>query len=432
MKKPIVITLLVAAFLFVLAGIGATLFFVFGTGGGTLGLTRNPFHATAEENKTLNVKGPITLKVRDDAGEVKVMSGKAEDKVLVKVVKTGSAFTQAGAEQELKNIKYEIKQNGDTVTLTYKIDNLEFDNTVNMVDFIVTVPAETTVDVKANLGTVSVSDTTGNVSIVNSFGDVTLQNIEGGVTVKTQSGKVDASSINAGEETIKLDSGFGAVSLEKASGKDITLTSSSGALEMSDVRASGAVEMSTDFGDIRLNKGSANSLTVDTNSGKITLEALTLKEGLIAKSEFGDINLEQVKAGSYELQTNSGSVTVDGANGKVKVRSGFGSLTVKNADSVTLDLDTQSGDVEFEGSLGDGPHTIRTDFGAIKLTLPADSALNVDLATDFGKITSDIPITVVLSGDTEKSHQTGTMNDGGAQLTVETQSGDISIQANNR
>jgi DUF4097 and DUF4098 domain-containing protein YvlB len=150
---------------------------------------------------------------------------------------------------------------------------------------------------------------------------------------------------------------------------------------------------------------------------------------LTAKSEFGEISLEQVKATSYDLQTNSGSITVDGASGKVKAHSGFGSVIVKNADSATLDLNTQSGSVEFTGSLGDGPHTVSTDFGEIKLTLPADSALDVDLKTDFGNITSDIPITVILSGDTEKSHQTGTMNDGGAQLNVETQSGNISIQA---
>jgi DUF4097 and DUF4098 domain-containing protein YvlB len=122
-------------------------------------------------------------------------------------------------------------------------------------------------------------------------------------------------------------------------------------------------------------------------------------------------------------------ITVDGANGKVKAHSGFGSVSVKNADSATLDLDTQSGSVDFEGSLGDGPHIVHSEFGNISIIIPTDSALNVDLTTDFGSIKSDIPITVVLSGDVEKSHQAGTMNDGGPQLTVETQSGNISIQA---
>jgi DUF4097 and DUF4098 domain-containing protein YvlB len=168
---------------------------------------------------------------------------------------------------------------------------------------------------------------------------------------------------------------------------------------------------------------------VKTNSGKVTLNTLNLSGVLIANSDFGEIDLEQVKAVSYDLQTNSGSIAADGVLGKVKAHSGFGSVTVKNADSVTLDLSTQSGPVNFEGSLGEGPHTVHSDFGEINLTLPADSALDVDLKTDFGKIKSEIPITVVLSGDVEESQQIGTMNDGGDQLTVETNSGGISIQA---
>ena len=427
MKRTVVIILLAAAFLFVLAGIAGILFFTFRRGG--VALNRPLIYATAEENKTLDVEGPVTLKIRDDAGTVTVNSGMSDEQVLVKVVKTGSAFTQAGAESDLKDIQYEVKQDGNAITLTYKRENLNIDNSVDTVDFIVTVPSETSVEVDANFGEVNVKDTRGSVDIANSFGDVILLSIEGEVTVDTRSGKVDASAINAGDANIELTSGFGTVSLDGANGKDIVLHSSSGILEMSDVRASGKVEMATDFGDVRFNNGSASALRVETNSGKVTLEGLTLRGALTAKSELGEISLEKVKATSYDVQTNSGSITLDGVSGNVKAHSGFGSVTVKNADSVTLDLSTQSGPVEFEGSLGDGPHTVHTDFGEINLTFPANSALDVDLQTDFGSIESDIPITVILSGDGEKNHQTGKMNEGGAKLTVSTQSGNISIQA---
>jgi len=427
MKKPVVIILLAFALLFVLAGIGATILFFFE--GADIMSNRPLIYETAEESKTLSVKGPVTLNVHDDAGDVTVVSGRIEKEVTVRVIKTGAAFTQAGAEKDLGNIKYNIKQDGNTITLTYKVENLSINNSMDTVDFIVTVPAETSVDVDAEFGEINVTDTQGDLNIVNSFGDVIILNIEGGVTVETQSGKVDATALNAGDEPIKLSSGFGTVSLEGANGKDITLDSNSGVLEMSDVRAVGKVEMNTEFGDIRFTNGSANSLSVETNSGRLTLDRLTLRGAVTAKSEFGEISLEQVRADSYDLETNSGSVTADGVSGKVKAHSGFGSVTVRNADSVTLDLSTQSGTVDFAGSLGNGPHTVQTDFGEISLTIPADSALNVDLKTDFGSIRSDIPITVILSGDIEKSHQTGTMNEGGDQLTVETQSGSITIQA---
>jgi hypothetical protein len=431
MKRPLIIALLIAALLFVCTGIGAVIFF---TANGFA--TNNPFDvrnisSALEESKTLkvDVEKPVTLKVADDAGSVTVTGADVET-VQVQIIKTAYDSSQARADEEVKNIRYNIDQAGNSITLKYELPkSMNFNNKVNTVDFIVMVPAETTVDVDTSFGEVNVSGTNGSVNVVNSFGNVTIENIAGGVSVETQSGQVEASSINAGSENIDLYSGFGKITLEKASGKDIRLDSQSGGLEMLNVRASGNVEMTTDFGDTLFDGGSAGKLMVETNSGKVTLNTLTLQGALAAKSEFGEIGLTQVKAASYDLQTNSGSITVDGASGNVKAHSGFGSVTVRNADTVTLDLSTQSGPVEFEGSLGDGPHTVHSDFGEITLTIPADSALDVDLKTDFGSIESEIPITIVLSGEIEKSHQTGTMNGGGAQLTVETQSGNISIQA---
>ncbi len=426
MKKITVIILLAFAMLLVLAGIGVSLLFVF-RGGGVV-FNRSLLYAQAEETKTLNTTGPVTLTVHDDAGKVTVTGGEGKQ-VSVRVVKTGSAFTLPGAENDLKNIKYDIKQDGNSITLTYKIDNPNLGDHVDTVDFIVSVPSETSVDIEAQFGEVSVAGTDGTVKIVDKFGEVTVENIAGGVNVDTQSGQVNASSIDAGSDNIELTSGFGEVSLEKASAKDVRLDSSSGGLQMNEVQASGSVEMNTDFGDARFESGSANELSVETNSGKVGLKTLSVQGAVTAKSEFGEISVERVTAASYDLQTNSGSITVDGVSGKVKAHSGFGSVTVQNAESVTLDLSTQSGSVVFEGSLGTGPHSLHSDFGEITMTIPADSALNVDLTTKFGSIQSDIPITVVLSGNTQKEHQTGTMNGGGEQLTVETDSGSISITA---
>jgi len=87
--------------------------------------------------------------------------------------------------------------------------------------------------------------------------------------------------------------------------------------------------------------------------------------------------------------------------------------------------------VEFSGSLGVGPHFVKSDFGGINLALPVDIKLNVDFKTDFGKISSDIPITVTLTEDSssDKSQIVGSINGGGEQLTVQANSGSIAIEA---
>jgi hypothetical protein len=59
--------------------------------------------------------------------------------------------------------------------------------------------------------------------------------------------------------------------------------------------------------------------------------------------------------------------------------------------------------------------------------------LNVDLSTEFGKIRSDMPVSVTVtesSGpDSSNDQIVGSINGGGDQLTVETNNGDVTIHA---
>jgi len=432
MKRPIVIILLSVALTLVCVGIGAVIFFANGFP------TNNPFDvrnisSQLEESKTLKVDAtkPLTLKVTDHAGSVTVTGGDVET-VTVKVIKTAYDSTQARADAEVKNVKYTIEQSGTTITLKYELPkSMNFSNNVNTVDFIVTIPHEVTVDVDTNMGEVNVSDTKGNVDIKNDFGDVTVENIEGGLTVKTNSGEVNATSIVAGSEDIDLSSDFGGVTLEKAGGKNITLDSNSGTITLREVRATGDLTTNTDFGNTSFENGSADSLHTETNSGEVSLVKITVKKQIFVKDDFGDIDLSQAFAESYDMHANSGSITVDGAKGKLKADSDFGNITITNAESVNLTVETNSGTVEFSGSLGKGPHFIKSDFGGIDINLPADVKLTVDLKTDFGNIKSDLPITVVLTdgnSDSSGSHITGDINDGGEELTVQANSGNISIK----
>jgi len=434
MKRPVVITLLVIALAFVCLGIGAVIFFT--ANGGFP--TNNPFDrrnisSQLEESKTLKVATdkPLTLKVATAAGSVTV-TGADVEAVQVKVVKTAYDSSQARADEEVKGIKYTIEQTGNTVTLKYELPkSMNFSNNVNTVDFDVTVPSAVTVDVDGSLGEVNVSGTKGNVEIKNDFGDVTIENIEGALTVQTNSGEVTATSIVAGDENIDLRSDFGGVTLKKAEGKDILLDSNSGTIILSEVRATGGLTTNNDFGNTKYENGSADSLHIETNSGEVTLIRIRISKEILVKDDFGNIELEQALAASYDLHASSGTITVDGAKGKLKADSDFGNIAIRNAQAVTLTVETNSGTVEFSGSLGPGPHMVKSDFGGIDLTLPADSKLNVDLSTDFGNIRSDIPITVTLNGSSRSDGDqiVGSINGGGDQFTAQTSSGSVTIRA---
>jgi len=432
MKRPIIIALLVAALMLVLAGIAAVIFFTANGGFPTNSpFDRRNISSQLEENKSLKVeKGkPLTLKVADDSGGATI-TGADVDTVQVKVVKTAYDSTQARADAEVKTIKYTIEQTGNSITLKYELPkSMNFSNKVNTVDFIVTVPRETTVTTDTNMGKVSVAGTQGNVDIHSDFGEISVENIEGALSVKTNSGEVNATSIKAGAEAISLNSDFGGITLKNANGKDIILDSNSGEITLTEVRATGDITTKTDFGDTTFENGSSNTLSVNTNSGTVSLKKVTVSKETKVQDDFGEIELQQTLASSYDLHTNSGSISVDSAKGKLKAHTDFGGIKIENAESVTLDLETKSGTVEFTGSLGVGPHTVHSDFGEIILTLPAASKLNVDLKTAFGNIDSALPITIVTNGNSNSDgdHIIGSVNGGGEQLTVQTNSGGVNI-----
>ena len=438
MKRPVVIILLVIALALVCVGIGAVIFFT--ANGGFA--TNNPFDrrnisSELEESKTLKVdtKKPLSLTVADAAGSVTI-TGEDVETVQVRVIKTAYDSSQARADEEVKGIKYTVEQSGNTITLKYELPkSMNFSNNVNTVDFIVSVPNEVSVEVDTNFGEVSISGTKGNVNVKNDFGDVTVENIEGALTVQTNSGEVNATSIVAGAEDIDLSSDFGGVILKKADARDITLDSNSGTITLGEVRATGDLTSNTDYGNTDFENGSANALHIETNSGKVSLVKISVSKEIFVKDDFGDIELEQAIAASYDLHTNSGSVTVDGVKGKLKADTDFGNITINNAQAVTLTVETNSGTVEFSGSLGVGPHFIKSDFGGIDISLPTDTELAVDLKTDFGNIKSDLPITIVLNGESsnaESDHIVGSINGGGEQLTVQANSGNINLRVSSK
>jgi ribosomal protein L6P/L9E len=437
MKRPVVIALLIVALTLVCVGIVSMLFFRMNDGF----RTNNPFDmrnisSVLEESKTIKVdtEKTLTLKVADAAGSVTI-TGEDVEAVEVKVVKTAYDSSQARADEEVKGIKYTIEQSGNTITLKYELPkSMNFNNNVNTVDFIVSVPNEVSVEVDTNFGEVSISGTKGNVDVKNDFGDVTVENIEGALTVQTNSGEVNATSIVAGAEDIDLSSDFGGVILKKAGARDITLDSNSGTITLSEVRATGELNSNTDFGNTKFENGSADSLHIETKSGEVSLVKINVTKEIFAKNDFGDIELEQAFAASYDLHANSGSITVDGAKGKLKAGSDFGNIIISNAQSVTLTIEAKSGTVEFSGTLGVGPHFVKADFGGIDISLPADAKLSVDLKTDFGKIKSELPVTVILTGgpSSDSDQITGDINGGGEQLTVQANSGNIDIRASSK
>jgi DUF4097 and DUF4098 domain-containing protein YvlB len=70
---------------------------------------------------------------------------------------------------------------------------------------------------------------------------------------------------------------------------------------------------------------------------------------------------------------------------------------------------------------------VETSNGTASLTLPADSALNVDLRSGNGSINVGFPVTTAPNGENKRNVVQGVINRPDADLTVRTGNGSITL-----
>lgn len=396
-----------------------------------VGLDSNSVSVQETREKNLTVDGPVNLSVKTFQGNITVKTGKP-GQIAVKSEITAWGANKEDAQAALKDTKVVIEQNAKDIQISVDqavvVDALHIGPRGGRVNFTLTVPPDIAVTLDSAQGDLSLSGISGNANLDTQFGNLSVTDVTGDVSASSGSGKITARNIES-TGTVKLSSEFGGTTaVENIRGKNVTISSSNGLLTgLKNIHASELLKITTSFGDIELMDAQAKTAEIKSRNGVLELEKTTVDDLLTVSSDFGNITLQQVDAGSYDIDTKNGKISVDGAQNELKAHSDFGSITVLNARNATIDLSSKNGGLTFSGSLGEGPHTLHSDFGNIKITLPEEAKLSLDLQTDFGKITSSFSITI--NGDMDSRHWTGSINGGGATLTINTKNGNISLQS---
>jgi DUF4097 and DUF4098 domain-containing protein YvlB len=387
--------------------------------------------AKTTEEKTLTVNTPAHLAVINDFGDVSVVAG-GDGQINVKAEKTAWGSNEAEAQAALKGLKIVYDQTGNKLTIRVEqpveINVLQIGPGSGNVKFTITVPKETAVMVTSANGNLSLSGTTGSADLQTEFGDLSLEDVRGEVSGQSSNGKITAKNILS-DKKITLSSEFGRITAGTIQGSEVMIASTNGELDLTGIKASGLFKATSEFGGISISNSQAGMAEFHSTNGAVRLEKIDLAGKLGMNSEFGDLTLIGVKAMIYELEAKNGKISVDDAQGQVTAHSEFGDVEVLNADSATLDLSSKNGSVTFSGSLGAGPHSVTSEFGDLKLSLPAGTAIDVDLKTEFGEINSDFELTLTVKGEVKTKHLQGKINGGGALLTVKTNNGNLTLEA---
>lgn len=383
----------------------------------------------AEISETLTIpigEETVTLVIENEAGDVIIQGGQTED-IFMNIQKVAWGTSDEDAQAELDAFAYDIIHEPEKITIRilHVPDSSYSEHRIN---FKIDVPETIHLDVITTVGDLYAAEITGDISLENDFGNVTLQNISNGnVTVINHNGETKLKNILAEDKDVKIESDFGNLDLYKITARQINCTFRNGMITAENLKTTEDMEISSDFGEITIREGSANNLSLKNQNGLIDVSGFQVSKEFSASSDFGEVNIENVLASNYDINTKNGNVFLDNANNcDIKIVSDFGNIDLSNIKQAQVDLETKNGSITFRGSLTSANHMIQTDFGNITLRLPANQSIAFDISTNFGTIQTEHEI--FISGDVNKNHWVGKLNEGGGLLTIETENGSITLE----
>lgn len=154
----------------------------------------SPFERTETEEKTLPAAAPASLELENQMGNT-VVAGAGIQEIQVRATKRGRGVTPEAAADDLKNLQVEIaQQQGKVVVAARRAASQSGSlSQSGSIDLEVTVPYETAVSLRAQLGNVRLSGIRAATTVTNAMGNVEILDVQGDVDVTANLGNLQIS-----------------------------------------------------------------------------------------------------------------------------------------------------------------------------------------------------------------------------------------------
>jgi lia operon protein LiaG len=289
----------------------------------------------------------------------------------------------------------------------------------------------------------------GNISSViidTSSPDVVLQPSSGNKIQAELKGYLYPKRLAEGTPILRMTESGGRVSFKTEFPKGIGFREINLTLTISVPESfSGDIILRTASGDIEAAGHKLKELEVKTASGEVSVRTCSLSS-LQIKTASGDVEIDSVKSDNIIVDTTSGTITFDTVSGKtLQVDSTSGDFRGIAIEAENFSRDTSSGDTRIDDFTGkfycksvsgtiaarftrfDLDIEVRSTSGDVELELPHGSGFDLDIETTSGDIDCDWPITMTVDGKVKDNRLTGTVGDGGPEVTIKTTSGDVDV-----
>ena len=246
------------------------------------------------------------LEIRNDNGRTEVRVGEGRT---IQVEATKRA-TGANAQARLNEIQLEMTRVGeDSVRLAYQrarpFSLFNFGGA--SVDFVVTVPAGTTVDIETDNGETVVDGVRANVTVRSSNGAVIGRNLDGAVTINTSNGRVTTTGVRG---RLSLQTDNGAIEMQDVQADSLRVRTSNGPVTFNGTLGEGNHEIRTSNGPVtvRVSNDQRLRLDVQTDNGAIN-NRLQLTQAQSSRNRLSGVL--NGGASTLTIRTSNGPVTLE-------------------------------------------------------------------------------------------------------------------------
>jgi DUF4097 and DUF4098 domain-containing protein YvlB len=285
--------------------------------------------ARDDVQKTFRVESGGKLFLDSDIGSIEVSSG-GKDEVRVSVEREVRGATDAEAEQDLRQLRMDFRQEGKNVYVQARRPGDDFmrsrwGSRVRL-RFVILVPDKYSLDLKTGGGSISVNDLEGTIQARTAGGSLHFGHINGAVTGQTSGGSIN---LEGGSGPLEVDTSGGGIQIGKVngpvkahtSGGSITVDEVQGSIQAStlggSVKASitrqpeGDCELSTSGGSIhaRLKRDLNLTLLAQTGGGSVRTDIPVTVQGEVSRNRL-EAKINQ-GGPNLRLHTLGGNISID-------------------------------------------------------------------------------------------------------------------------
>lgn len=249
-------------------------------------------------------------------------------------------------------------------------------------------------------------------------GNITLPEIDGAATLNNHRGKtiIDGASGN-----VRIKQQRGDIAVQRAGG-DLSLDVHRSKMSVGTV--SGSVTVHAHRGMLAIDHIGGEFIAENKHS---SIKAARVDGRAVVKNRRGDIALRNVGS-EVAVENGRGATHLENIAGPISLRVDRGDIALENPEAGVV-IQCRGGRVAVRAHKPiDGDYAIQNKQGAIELTIPEGSAVDVHGYVERGQIKTDLPLAVTGTSRTSQV-VSGRLNGGGSKIALELNHGNLILRS---